>query len=400
MILTNYWWLLIWLFTGGLALAAYFPKHREMVCGKIETRWGVVPAVLMAVPYIVWAGYRSDAFGDTAAYRGAFKDAPSSFSEMSAYLDTIMKDKGFYGLVAALKSLFHVSDIGCFMLLAGFQLLVIVWLYRKYSSFYWFSFFLFIASTDYMSWAQNGVRQFLAVTIALLATPFMLKKKYIPAILLIILASTMHQSALLMIPLMIIAQGKPWNRRTILFLLLALVAILYVGKFTSLLDNAMKETQYANMVNDWTSWGDDGTNPLRVLIYSIPAILSFIGLKYIQEADDPVINLCTNIINTDRIRFLMCHLNNIRLIAALCLFTGLTFSTCLYVFRTILALQAHSKKIRKKPLPRSPFAIQNICMRYCISLNCARNILDYVFVPYYIFKTTHFYHLPCILFHL
>ena len=280
MTLTNYWWLLIWLFTGGLALAAYFPKHREMVCGKVEIRWGVVPAVLMAVPYIVWAGYRSDAFGDTGAYRGAFKDAPSSFSEMSAYLDTIMKDKGFYGLVAALKSLFHVSDIGCFMLLAGFQLLV--------------SFFLFIASTDYMSWAQNGVRQFLAVTIALLATPFMLKKKYIPAILLIILASTMHQSALLMIPLMTIAQGKPWNRRTILFLLLALVAILYVGKFTSLLDNAMKETQYANMVNDWTSWGDDGTNPLRVLIYSIPAILSFIGLKYIQEANDPVINLCTN----------------------------------------------------------------------------------------------------------
>ena len=28
--------------------------------------------------------------------------------------------------------------------------------------------------------------------------------------------------------------------------------------------------------------------------YAIPAILSFIGLKYIQEADDPVINLCTN----------------------------------------------------------------------------------------------------------
>ena len=49
MTLTNYWWLLIWLFTGGLALAAYFPKHREMVCGKVETRWGVVPAVLMAV---------------------------------------------------------------------------------------------------------------------------------------------------------------------------------------------------------------------------------------------------------------------------------------------------------------------------------------------------------------
>ncbi len=294
MTLTNYWWLLIWLFTGGIVLAAYFPKHRETVCGKVETRWGIVPAVLMAVPYIVWAGYRSDVFGDTGAYREAFTEAPSSFPELSDYLDTITKDKGFYGLVAVLKSFFRINDIGCFLVLAGFQILVIVCLYRKYSSFYWFSFFLFIASTDYMSWAQNGVRQFLAVTIALLATPFMLKKKYIPTILLIILASTMHQSALLMIPLMFIAQGKPWNSRTILFLILVLAAILYVGKFTSLLDNAMQETQYANMVNDWTSWNDDGTNPVRVLIYSIPAILSFIGLKHIQEANDPVINLCTN----------------------------------------------------------------------------------------------------------
>lgn len=123
MTLTNYWWLLIWLFTGGLALAAYFPKHREMVCGKVEIRWGVVPAVLMAVPYIVWAGYRSDAFGDTAAYRGAFTEAPSSFSEVSAYLDTITKDKGFYGLVAALKSLFHVSDIGCFYVTCRFSVI-------------------------------------------------------------------------------------------------------------------------------------------------------------------------------------------------------------------------------------------------------------------------------------
>lgn len=40
MTLTNYWWLLIWLFTGGLALAAYFPKHREMVCGKSRDKMG------------------------------------------------------------------------------------------------------------------------------------------------------------------------------------------------------------------------------------------------------------------------------------------------------------------------------------------------------------------------
>ena len=110
----------------------------------------------------------------------------------------------------------------------------------------------------------------------------------------ILLASTIHQSALLMIPIVIIAQGKAWNKRSITFWVAALIAIVFVNQFTNILDSMMQETQYANMVSDWNEWGDDGTNALRVLVYSIPTILSLIGLKYIQAEDDPVINFCTN----------------------------------------------------------------------------------------------------------
>ena len=42
----------------------------------------------------------------------------------------------------------------------------------------------------------------------------------------------------------------------------------------------------------WT--GDDGTNVIRVLVYSVPALLSLFGLRYVREADDPVINLSVN----------------------------------------------------------------------------------------------------------
>ena len=41
-------------------------------------------------------------------------------------------------------------------------------------------------------------------------------------------------------------------------------------------------------------WGDDGTNVFRVLVYSVPTILSLIGLKYIHYENDPVINFCAN----------------------------------------------------------------------------------------------------------
>ena len=78
------------------------------------------------------------------------------------------------------KSILGDSYTLFFLLLAAFHLLMIMWMCRKYSEDYWFSIFLFVASTDYLSWTFNGIRQFTAVVIVYAATPFILKKKYIP----------------------------------------------------------------------------------------------------------------------------------------------------------------------------------------------------------------------------
>ena len=281
MTLTNYWWLLIWIFIGGV-LALFIPKQQELVNGRKVERWTMPTALILIAPYIVWAGFRSNAFGDTGSYQKAFRECASSFGEIGNYLSSVTKDKGFYLLMALEKSIFGDSCRLFFVLLAAFQLLIIVWMFRKYSEDYWFSIFLFIASTDYISWTFNGIRQFTAVVIAYAATPFILKKKYIPSILIILLASTMHQSVLLMIPIIFIIQGKAWNKKTVLCILACLAALLFVDQFTNVMDSMLAETQYRNVVSDYKSWNDDGTNPLRVLVYSIPMILSLIGLKYVQ----------------------------------------------------------------------------------------------------------------------
>ena len=65
MTLTNYWMQLIWLFTGGIILANFFPRQQEIVLGKKEERWGVLPAVLLILPYIFMAAWRTDNFGDS-----------------------------------------------------------------------------------------------------------------------------------------------------------------------------------------------------------------------------------------------------------------------------------------------------------------------------------------------
>lgn len=63
MTLTNYWWLLIWMFTGTAFFAVFMPKREEIVLGKREMRWTPLAAVLAVLPYIIWAGFRGDNFG-------------------------------------------------------------------------------------------------------------------------------------------------------------------------------------------------------------------------------------------------------------------------------------------------------------------------------------------------
>ena len=294
MILTNYWWLIIWALLVGGYMSTMVQKQKEYICGKTEYRWGWLPAVSLILPYIIWAGTRGSGFGDTAAYKQIFNEAPNHLNQLSEYLVTVNKDKGFSVLVVLLKTILGNSTVVFFTIIATIQMLLIVKTCRKYSVNYWISIFLFVASTDYIAWMHNGIRQFMAITIIFAATPLIIEKKYVQLIGVILLASTFHASALIMIPIIFIVQGKAWNKRTLLCILTCILIIFFVDKFTDILDSLLASTQYSGMVTDWAEWEDNGTNPIRVLVFSVPMLLSIVGLKYIKFEDNVVVNIMTN----------------------------------------------------------------------------------------------------------
>lgn len=296
MTLTNYWWLLIWLFIGGSFLSMYFPKKQENVLGIQKTCWYLLPAIIMVIPLIVWAGFRSvNTVGfDTIVYQAGFLEAPEQLGELPEYLDTITKDKGFSVLTVLIKCIVGNSPQLYFLILAIFQMLCVALVYRKYSCDYWFSIFIFVASTEYISWMHNAIRQFTAVALVFAAAPFLFKKKYIRAIVIILIASTIHGSALLMLPVIFIVQGKVLNKKTIACVIAVVIALLFVSEFTNLLDTLLSDTQYQNVVSDWQSFNDDGTSPLRAMVYSVPAILVLVGWKYLCNEENPVIQVAAN----------------------------------------------------------------------------------------------------------
>lgn len=294
MVLTNYWMLLIWLLTVGLFLNVVIPKTLVTVEGKSEYRWGKFSAFLLVLPYIIWAGFRTDSFGDTPVYRMSFYSVADSLSSLPSYAASQTKDAGYYVLSSLFKILISNSSVVFFLAIAAFQLFCIMKTYRKYSSDYWMSIFLFIVSTDYLSYMHNGMRQFIAVCGIFACLDWIIKKEYFKTIIVILLLSTIHQTALIMIPIIFIIQGKAFNKKTILLIFLTLIVLVGVNEFTSFLEDALKETQYNDIMTNEIMQNKTGTNILRVIVYSVPLLLSIVGKRYIDEANDSLINLCVN----------------------------------------------------------------------------------------------------------
>lgn len=295
MLSNGYILILIWIGVLG-ALTVMAPEwiyRTEFVNGEKVRRVTPLFAVVAVAPLVIWAGFRGDV-GDTLSYRQTFQSMPLSLAGITSYMSNITKDQGFYVASIIIKTVIKNREVLYFIIVAAIQCFFLFRIYRKYSISFLISFFLFIASTDFISWIFNGMRQFTAVTITIAALPFIIEKKYLKAILVILFASLFHQSALLVIPFVFIVQGKAWNKKTILFIIAVVIAVLFVDRFTDILDSMLQDTQYENVVSDWESWQDDGTNVLRVLVYSVPAVLSLIGLRYIRSEDDSVANICTN----------------------------------------------------------------------------------------------------------
>ena len=255
-----------------------FSYQVEVVLGKKGCRVKPVVAVAFVLPLVYFACNRDISFGDTYPYIRMFENMPDSFEGLLKYLEDYPKDPGYTVFMWIVKILgFNWQFL--FFLVASIQISSLVYVYRKYSCNYFLSMLLFLIGTDYFSWMQNGIRQFIAVTIIFACTGWILEKKYVRTILVILFASLFHQSALLMIPVIFLVQGDALNIRMLAVFFLFLISVVFISAFTGLLDSALQDTQYSTMVSDFTEGtfsNDDGTNPLRVLVYSVPVVLAVV----------------------------------------------------------------------------------------------------------------------------
>ncbi len=284
----------------------YFQQKNSLLISNTKTiendntpsdyKPGLLFTVLVFLPLILLSGYRgwefARVYGDTGAYIGMFQINPSSINEALKDIDWDSKYPGFILFISFIKQFISNEYRVFFIIVAVVQGLSIALTYRYYRANVVLCAFLFFASTDYMSWMMNGVRQFLAVSILFACFPLIQKKKIAVFIVIALLLFTIHRSALIVIPLYLAALGKPFNKKTLIILLLCLTAIVFTGQFTNMMDDSLQNTAYSHMVSEFD--GDDGTSILRALVYSVPAILAIAFRRQISDDTPGIIKISIN----------------------------------------------------------------------------------------------------------
>ncbi len=89
-----------------------------------------------------------------------------------------------------------------------------------------------------------------------------------------------------MIPVYFLVQMETWSKKNIIILIFSLVLLIVLIKYTNVSEIILADTGWATISETYAD--DDGVNPLRVLVYSIPAIFAVISQKYLRDEKEIV----------------------------------------------------------------------------------------------------------------
>lgn len=291
-----YWGMLLWVFFVGLTRPNEQNPLLSNTAGDYHADWKL--ALLLMLPVTFFAAVRFAPM-DTQAYIQMYRQIPTDMTMFEDWLKEAYSDSQlFYGIEMWFKNTFHGDYVSWFVVVAALQGGLMMWTLRKHSVNMAMSVYIFMASTMF-TWMYNGVRQFVVVVILFALSDCIAKNRwyvYIPAVLLLggvapiceVLGwqeppwylQGMHQSALMMIPIFFIAQGKVWNWKVWVFVL-AFVGLLLTGGLDSFLESATESTTYA--IDLQYVEEDTGSHPLRAVVPLVPVIMSLIKLKEIRE---------------------------------------------------------------------------------------------------------------------
>ena len=230
-------------------------------------------------------------YNDTGNYIRYFEESAVTLTEHFATSDSIgFADNPMFYIVQVIIKRICVNYHIWFILLAFLNSYSIIKLFKRYSVSFGFSILMFISIGTYVMYLA-AAKQALAVSVGLVAICALLEHKWVKFFCLTILAILFHTHAfmLLILPFLL---NRPWSKMTYVSICLVITAMIaYDVLFRMFME--FGQSIGATVVEDEVFDGHT-LNSIRVLVYSVVPIISFVFRKRLYENSNEYENLFTN----------------------------------------------------------------------------------------------------------
>lgn len=253
---------------------SFFSREMEKYNKNLSSKYFVVITlcILVAVPAL-----RTN-IGDTYVYKQSFE------SMGSKTLVDIFNDYGDVGYYVFTFYLYKISSNPQIMIFVTALITQVCYFkfFYKYRTYLELEIFMYITS-GYFFVTMNGIRQSLAAGILVLATKYLIDRNLKKYLLIVIFASLVHQSALIMILVYFIVRSKPFSKETFIMIFGAVIGVMLFNELIPLLFKLLQGSNYEHYEQVFKEGTEQGANIFRVFVVMVPVILSYLKKEDLEK---------------------------------------------------------------------------------------------------------------------
>lgn len=248
--------------------------------------------LLISLSTVIFFASMRSVVSDTMAYTRMFAAIPTTMDQFFGYVRSQSKDPVFWAASMLFKCLISDNYHVWFFAITAICTYLLTSTIAKYSQMPFLSIVLFLLTCNF-TWLFNGMRQFLAACIVFYAYRYLIDgnlKKYVVGIL---VASMVHASAIIALPVYFIVRGEPGNIKMIAAAICSLIFISALAKVLPFLNDVLSDSGYSEVITQFAS--DDGVNPVRIMIALMPFAIYLIRKGKVDEQVPPFIRTSLNL---------------------------------------------------------------------------------------------------------
>lgn len=237
---------------------------------------------LIILILVLVSGFRYG-IGDTGYYKLSYEQLAKNPSKIE-----FKGDFGF-GLMSLFLTKFSTNPQILIFIVALITNILNIFIINQYCSYLELGVYLYITSGYYFV-TMNGIRQCLAAALIFGCTKMLIRGNFIKYFIFIILISTFHGSALIMIPLYFVVRQEAWSKKMILFIIMTSIFIIFYTYLEPLFMNILQYTSYGH----YSEYYIGGSSIIRTIVNLVPVILAYIKREKLKEVF-PESNIFVNI---------------------------------------------------------------------------------------------------------